>query len=96
MNSLALLCGLGLGSLDWWALYYLYKKVFLKQVSFEGFWRKFAIANLFILKTLILFAVLYLVVVVFRLNVVYFLTGLLGSLTGAVLILYMKVKRSGQ
>lgn len=96
MNSFAIICGLGLGALNWWALYYLYKRVFLKQASFKGFWRKFAIANLFILKTLILFAVLYLVVVVFRLNVVYFLTGLLGSLTGAVLILYMKVKRSDQ
>jgi len=96
LNSLALIVGLGLGTLDWWALYYLYKRVFIKTASFKGFWRKVGIANLFVLKTLVLFAILYLVIVVFRLNVVYFLSGLIGSLAGAILILYIKLKRSGQ
>jgi len=96
LNSLAFICGLVLGALDWWVLYYLYKKVFLKNTSFKGFWRKFGIANLFVLKTLILFAILYFVIVVFRLNVVYFLTGIIGSLVGAVLLLYRNLKRSDQ
>ena len=96
MNSLSLLCGLVLGALDWWVLYLLYRSVFLKNSSFKGFWRKFGIANLFVLKTLILFFALYLVVVVFKLNVVYFLSGLIGSLIGAILMLYIKLKRSGQ
>ena len=96
MNSLALICGLGLGSLNWWALYHLYKRVFLKNISFRGFWRKLGIATLFVSKTLILFGVLYLVVVVFKLNVVYFLSGLVGSLIGAVLVLFRNLKGSGQ
>lgn len=96
MNSLAFVCGLGLGGLDWLVLYQLYKRVFAKTTSFKGFWRKFGIANLFILKTLVLFAMLYLVVVVFKLNVVYFLSGLVGSLAGAIFVLYGKLKRSGQ
>ena len=96
MNSLAFICGLGLGTLNWCVLYYLYKRVLIKQASFKGFWRKLGIATLFTLKTLILFAALYIVVVVFKLNVVYFLSGLIGSLVGTILILYRKLKRSGQ
>ena len=96
MNSLAFICGLGLGAIDWWVLYCLYESIFFKQLSFKGFWRKFRLAALFVLKTLALFAMLYLVIVVFRLNVVYFLTGIIGSLVGAVLLLYRNLKRSDQ
>ena len=94
MNSLSLICGIGLGTLNWWALYKLYERIFLKNASLKGFWRKFGIAFLFVLKTLALFAVLYLVIVVFKLNVVYFLSGLAVSLVGAVFLLYRILKRS--
>jgi len=94
LNSLSLLCGLALGSLNWWALYRLYKKIFIENASFKGFWRKLFVALLFVLKTLMLFAILYLVIVVFKLNVVYFLSGLIISLVGAVFVLYRVLKRS--
>lgn len=94
MNSLSLICGIGLGALNWWALYGLYERIFLKNASFKGFWRKLKVALLFVLKTLALFAVLYLVIVVFKLNVVYFLSGLVISLVGAVFLLYRILKRS--
>lgn len=94
MDSLSFVCGLGLGVLNWWALYRLYQHVFLKNASFKGFWRKLGLALLFILKTLILFAVLYLVIVVFKLNVVYFLSGLVISLVAAIVFAFRIMKRS--
>ena len=75
MNKfLAFMCGLILGGANWYVLYKLYK------TSFAANKKKLSIAILTVLKTLLLFALLYIVIVVIKFNVLYVIMGIVVSL----------------
>lgn len=94
LNSLfVLVLGFVLGSINWFLLYNLYKKVFdLSSKEKSSKKDKIKILLMLLTKVLFLFAGLYAVIVVFKFNVLYLLLGLIISLI-CMMILMLRVKK---
>ena len=94
MNSLinalvSVVIGLALGSLNWFLLYRLYSKII--RFNVDGVMskkHKFNLLMTLLFKVSLLFAGLYLVIVVFKFNVLYLLLGLVLSLICLVILLF--------
>ena len=94
MNSLinalvSVVIGLALGSLNWFLLYRLYSKII--RFNVDGVMskkHKFNLLMTLLFKVSLLFAGLYLVIIVFKFNVLYLLLGLVLSLICLVILLF--------
>ena len=94
MNSftnavVSVVIGIALGALNWFLLYSLYSKVIIFTVDGTiSKKHKFNLLMTLLFKVSLLFAGLYLVIVVFKFNVLYLLLGLVLSLICLVILLF--------
>jgi hypothetical protein len=90
MNAfLSVIVGLVLGAINWFLLYRLYSKMIIFNVNGTlSKKQRFNLLVTLLFKVSLLFAGLYLVIVVFRFNVLYLLLGLVLSLICLVILLF--------
>jgi hypothetical protein len=80
--------GFLLGAVNWWALYKLYKMLFLRKSEKFSSTEKIRLVFLLLLKAFIIFAAFYIAIVFLRVDAIFLILGLTVSLIGMIIIVH--------